>query len=246
VSDRLILAVAANAVPSTFQQTQFRPLSESDLLSTIRQAGLWIGPRSALEESPAYRQVIPYVLLAVRGKIIRYTRTSAGLESRLHGRVSVGIGGHVDLSDLIITDNEIDLSATLLKAAEREVREEIGLVKWLARKWIGLVIDNSSAVGRVHIGVVAIWYLPALPSAAPEDALADLSLCSLDEVWGDRMLIEPWSELIVSYLRATVPSPPSRHSCVRPAPCFDATRTQYSIVTKCISGVGVRRHGCTV
>jgi len=135
----------------------------------------------------------------VQNRFLRYTRTVAGNESRLHGRMSIGLGGHVDLSDVICDGDRIDLEATINKASDRELTEELGNLTYLSRDWIGTIIDNETDVGRVHVGVVAVWELQKLP-ASVEDAIGDVSLCSLDEIEAAKSRLERWSEMLLAPL----------------------------------------------
>src|SRR5580704_1879113 len=55
--------------------------------------------RSEAEQDRRYKQLIPYVLILCKGKILRYRRGKGGQETRLHGLYSVGVGGHISEED---------------------------------------------------------------------------------------------------------------------------------------------------
>lgn len=60
--------------------------------------------RSSAEEDDKKKQIIPYVLLRDKdNNIFLYKRK--GNEKRLHGFYSIGVGGHIDLNDLIVKNN---------------------------------------------------------------------------------------------------------------------------------------------
>lgn len=198
---KIILAVPANRLPSELRRTTFLPLDEDRIMSILEGAGLWLGPRSQLEEMPSFRQIIPYVVLKCADKWVRYTRTPAGGEQRLHGRVSIGLGGHVDLPDVCMVGNSVDLHKTLNDAAEREVQEELPGVICSTRRWAGLLVDNDSTVGSVHIGVVAIWDLESMPSGPTEDAISEAGLSSLEELLEAGSRVETWSSLLAEHFR---------------------------------------------
>lgn len=125
----------------------------------------WIGPRPVLEEldSAKYNrnekvvlQTIPYVVVEHNEKVLVYIRPSKGNESRLHGKVTIGVGGHVDLDDVVSEKSIINLKATLSLAAVREIEEEIGLAVETDRiEWTGLIMRRDGPVDRVHLGYVA-------------------------------------------------------------------------------------------
>jgi predicted NUDIX family phosphoesterase len=200
----MILATSAERLPPELGTTGFHPWDCEGALESFQLAGLWIGPRRVLEEQPAFRQIIPYVVLRVGDKIVKYTRTPAGGEARLHGKTSIGLGGHIDLSDIVSVGDHVDLAATINNASERELLEELGKVEVEARDWIGVLIDNDSDVGRVHVGLVGLWTLKSAPAGVTEDAIGDVELCSLADLELERVRLEGWSGLVLSHLRTQV------------------------------------------
>lgn len=117
---------------------------EADVLSLIASEGLFL-PRPVAEESPAYRQIIPYVAI-VRGEDVFVTRRlKKGGEARLHGLMSLGVGGHI---------NEIDKTGGdwLMNCLRREIEEEVELSDFGTLTLHGLINDNGNEVGNVHLG----------------------------------------------------------------------------------------------
>jgi predicted NUDIX family phosphoesterase len=100
-------------------------------------------PRSAMEEDPAFKQIIPYLVLRDGGQWFLMRRTRAGADARLHDRWSIGVGGHVNPGDG-------DLSAGL----EREWQEELVAEFVPAFRPVGLRNDDETDVGAVHLGIV--------------------------------------------------------------------------------------------
>lgn len=125
--------------------------------------GLIAAQRERLESDESYRQIIPYV--AVRrpdGAILVYRRTSKSGESRLIDKVSIGFGGHVDLIDGVMADSFATLSLAIESGAERELAEELNVDSDRLEKesgkmaFKGFIVDQSSPVGRVHLGFAFI------------------------------------------------------------------------------------------
>lgn len=206
---RLILAASAGGLPAELARTQFRPMAEADAIGALEQAGLWLGPRPVLEETEAYRQIIPYIVLRYGDGFIRYTRTPAGGEARLHGRTSIGLGGHIDLGDVKVSGETIDLIGTLQCAAERELLEELGEVECASKTWAGLLVDNESPVGRVHIGMIGLWTLSAMPAGVAEDAIGDVALCSVQDLQDDAARLEGWSAMLLPWLAKVIAGTPA-------------------------------------
>lgn len=197
---RLILAARTEGLPKQLGLTQFLPMPHRLAIETLEIAGLWLGPRPVLEETEEFRQIIPYIVLQYGSEFIRYTRTPAGGEVRLHGRTSVGLGGHVDLADVATSGEAIDLVRTLENAADRELLEELGDVEILSKEWVGLLVENDSAVGRVHIGMIGLWRLRSFPAAIAEDAIGEVSSSSLSDLMADVERLETWSAMLLPWL----------------------------------------------
>ena len=109
--------------------------------------------RGDMEEDPDYKQLIGYVLLkdVNTNEVLVYKRLVGGGEARLHGKASVGIGGHM---------NEVEgktIFEMLKINAARELNEEVGVSEEDALNnlhFIGLINDDKTEVGQVHVGVV--------------------------------------------------------------------------------------------
>ncbi len=160
---------------------------------------------ASMANNETFRQIIPYVVLQVDGKIISYLRTPAGTDQRLHGRRSIGFGGHVELCDLVVKNGTIDLIATLENAALREVHEEIGALHVVHRSWRGILVDNRTSVGRVHIGIASYWQLDRAPRISHEATIGDVQLNPANAI--SSMALEHWSALVLSDLRSINKSP---------------------------------------
>lgn len=201
---RLILAARTDGLPAKLGTTQFMPMPHHQAIEMLESAGLWLGPRPVLEETETFRQIIPYIVLQYDSQFIRYTRTPAGGESRLHGRTSIGLGGHIDLSDVRTSGEAIDLVRTLENAADRELLEELGNVDIATKTWVGLLVENDSAVGRVHIGMIGLWRLKSLPAGMVEDAISDVSAETVSDLRADQDRMETWSAMLLPWLSEQV------------------------------------------
>jgi predicted NUDIX family phosphoesterase len=198
----LILAIRSAGLPAELLKTGFHRLSHMQCLNTLDAAGLFFGPRYLLEDMPDFRQVIPYIVLEQGGKVVFYERAVQGGEARLHGKVSVGLGGHTDVRDVKFADgNWVNLHRTLADAADRELDEELPGNSTTGKEVVGLIVDMGNEVGRVHIGVVMIATLcNDLSKLNPEDHLSSVGLetaqrlLSLD---GVSLQLEPWTRLVL-------------------------------------------------
>lgn len=203
-----ILAVRSTHLPSYLKATGFHRLAHEDALRVLEEAGTFVGPRPILEDDERFRQIIPYIVLRQGPDFIGYIRGASGNEARLHGKIAIGLGGHIDLPDCTITDSgNIDLMATLDQAASRELAEEVccmdlgSMVTLPSPKWVGLLLDNSDAVGRVHIGVVGVIDAEGEVFAL-EESQEGIERFSADELKANRDRLESWTAILSDHLDA--------------------------------------------
>ena len=102
-------------------------------------------PRPEMETDPAYKQIIPYVLVTRGAEAFVMQRLKKGGEQRLHGLLSLGVGGHINPVD------EAEGSA-LMAGLRREVDEEVALERAVSLTPLGVINNDRDEVGRVHLG----------------------------------------------------------------------------------------------
>lgn len=111
-------------------------------------------PRSSCETDPELKQIIPYIAIISGDSILVYERSVSGSEERLHGQMSIGVGGHINKND-----HEDDAVLAMMEGAAREAQEEIGVevdLTTLGKSIYGLVNDESNPVGQVHLGICIV------------------------------------------------------------------------------------------
>lgn len=147
-------------------------------------------PRDRAEIDASLKQLIPYVVLRCGGQVFHYRRAGGG-EQRLRAKRSVGIGGHICAADGAVGDDAY--RAGML----RELREEVALPAGCRERCVGLINDDSTPVGQVHLGIVHLIDLPA-PEVRPLEAgLIDTGFASLAELRRDRAAFETWSQFLL-------------------------------------------------
>jgi predicted NUDIX family phosphoesterase len=154
--------------------------------------------RGAAEEDPTHKQIIPYCVFRHGDRVLHYTRGKAGGESRLHAKISVGVGGHVNPVDM----GEGRKGADAYHAAvTREIEEELDLPGNHEHRIIALLNDDSNPVGQVHLGIVHLIELDTDAVASREDALLDLGFTPLAELNGELFeRLETWSQHCIRHL----------------------------------------------
>ena len=148
-------------------------------------------PRAEMENARVWKQVIPYLVLRDGARYFLMRRTQAGTDARLHDRWSIGVGGHLNPGD-------VDLAGGL----RREWREEVAADFEPAFTLIGLLNDDSSDVGSVHIGAVYVADAAGRDGAIRETDKLTGTFADPTDVAAvvDRM--ESWSALVFEHLEA--------------------------------------------
>ena len=144
-----------------------------------------------------FPQILPYIAITDgQGKYLSYSRN--GTETRLHGSRSIGIGGHVDITDI---NENLDILELIYTATQRELKEEIlwqDYDDYLAVDFDKLIVDTSNAVGSVHVGLFATL---VYPNAKPQAELHDAQWLTLDELKSNIDEYESWSQIIIKELQ---------------------------------------------
>lgn len=151
-------------------------------------------PRTAAEEDPAWKQVIPYVILAHAGTVFCYRRGQRSTESRLRALHSVGLGGHIRHTDdsLFTAPGRAAYDAAL----ERELGEEVAIgAPVVEDRLVGLINDDATPVGQVHIGLVHIRTLTATEVRPREQKIAAPRFAAPAELLNSGLEMESWSRL---------------------------------------------------
>lgn len=157
--------------------------------------------RSVCETDESLLQFIPYIVLYdKRGKIFCYERGTAGGEDRLHSRLSIGLGGHVDGLPLPGCLKEL-----LLEEGERELLEEVGVTGALER-FTGLIYTGATgnAVDKVHLGLLAHCELTTDEPLNTEVGIVEKGrFLTLTELLLPETFerLELWSQVVVNRLR---------------------------------------------
>lgn len=168
----------------------------------LEEVDFFFRPRSLVENDPNYKQLIPYVIFKTKSSTYLTYRRGGGVgESRLAGKLSIGIGGHVNNT----TGGEFDYQS-FIKEMYREIEEEIGnpqdVIKVL--NFLGWIYDDSNDVGKVHLGAAYLADLPdeldgkTLELNDPELYFEDF--LSVDELKSIKLQLETWSVLALDLL----------------------------------------------
>src|SRR4026209_1623268 len=179
----------------SFQGLSFEP--EKYLKAILSRGSNFFIPRPEAENDPAYKQIIPYALIAFGKTVLHYVRGKKAGEQRLVAKGSIGIGGHMNETD----ESVFALDEQAYRAGvEREVNEEIRIDVPFEDRIVALLNDDTTEVGRVHLGVVHMFKLNEPKVEKREAMITNLTFLSREELLKRRENLETWSQLCVDEL----------------------------------------------
>ncbi|MEC3876247.1 hypothetical protein [Chryseobacterium salviniae] len=152
--------------------------------------------RHIAEENKSFKQIIPYLFIKCNDEYLVYRRTKKQTEGRLHEKLSLGIGGHINPID---TESHNIITGGL----ERELIEELGLNTNDSLKFIGFINDDSNEVGKVHLGVVFKMEIDNKIDDVVEKQKMTLDWYYIDQIYTDIDRFETWSQILFRNLIST-------------------------------------------
>jgi predicted NUDIX family phosphoesterase len=180
-----------------FHGLNFEPEKYLDAL--LSSGNNFFFPRAQAENDPAYKQIIPYVLLSFEDKLLYYVRGKEAGEQRLAAKGSIGIGGHMSEEKDKFLWHTTDESA-YRDGVEREVNEEIKIDTQFEDRIVALLNDDTTEVGRVHLGIVHLFKLAEPKVGKGERMITKLAFLTKAELMSRRESLETWSQICVDSL----------------------------------------------
>jgi predicted NUDIX family phosphoesterase len=179
----------------SFQGLNFEPQKYLDAF--LSRGNNFFLPRPEAEINPAYKQIIPYALIAFENKMAYYVRGKKAGEQRLIAKGSIGIGGHMNETDesLFALDE-----AAYRAGVEREANEEIKIDSPFEDRIVALLNDDTTDVGRVHLGIVHVFKLAEPKIEKREAMITGLTFLRKEGLLARRETMENWSQICLDSL----------------------------------------------
>jgi predicted NUDIX family phosphoesterase len=146
-------------------------------------------PRGPAEQDESLKQLIPYFVIVHGDCVWCYTRGKKSGEDRLVAKVSIGIGGHINNEDLNLLE---DLYTT---AARRELEEEVLVPAGSTDRIVALLNDDSTPVGRVHLGVIHVLRAAGPEVRRRESVITESGFRTVPGLQALRDRMETWSQI---------------------------------------------------
>lgn len=158
-------------------------------------------PRADVEKDPGFKQLIPYVIFrhvdaAGTQRVFQYTRGAGQGEGRLHSKRSVGIGGHISSIDAAGNGGGTPYE----EGMRRELEEEVAIDTPYTARCVGMINDDQTEVGRVHLGVVYLFDVER-PAVRPrETEIIECGFRPVEAILADMTGFETWSQICLAAL----------------------------------------------
>jgi predicted NUDIX family phosphoesterase len=197
MSDERVFVVPRSSVVGAAGWYGIRTDGVASFLSAVERHGRY-EPRGPMERNPSFKQVIPYLVLRDGERIFLMHRTAAGGDARLHGRYSIGVGGHLNPGD-----------GGLLGGLRREWAEELVADFVPEFRLVALLNDDTTNVGAVHIGAVFVADAAGRPVSIRETDKLSGAFVEARDVAAVTDGMETWSRLVFTFLVGESMSDPS-------------------------------------
>lgn len=198
-------AYASGVIPNDVEEflnsvSRYASIQERELLESDRTKLHPINYHAIVRVTPI--EVVGGASTSNKYEWLVYRRPSkTDGESRLAGNHSIGFGGHPDGIDVMYNDNKsINLLASMYLTAAREINEEIDLnVRLQDLKFQGLIYDPSNDVGRYHLGLFGIIFVPGdAEILSSEDQIVNPQFVDIETLaTSDDYNFESWSQLVL-------------------------------------------------
>lgn len=151
--------------------------------------------RSVAENDFSMKQIISYCLVECDNKVFVTQRTKKQTEVRLHNKYSVGIGGHINPTDL-------DKNDLVEKGMLRELHEEVIIKGDFSYEFLGLINSNNAEVSLVHTGLCYLVKVKDYDCAVNETKKMTGQWVSIDQLDEYYDSMEDWSKIVLNtYLK---------------------------------------------
>lgn len=195
MSDEKIICIERKLIPENWLLREVSSkIDINDFKKFIQNTKVHLIDRNIVEDNEHYKQIIPYVLISKNDELLVYQRQ--GTEKRLHNLRSAGIGGHINEADYIEGANLV----TIYRNLARELKEEINLeFDSNCCKFLGIINEENSKIGRVHLGVVFLYKLLDDVTYSTSEEIEEFAWIKIDSI-KNACDFECWTRLAVDLL----------------------------------------------
>lgn len=201
VAEERVLVVPTEEFHSLGHFQGFSSDVDTYLPALFQSNDLSYRPRGEMEQDPSFKQLIPYVLFRHVdsdgiARLFQYKRGGGQGEKRLHAKRSVGIGGHISTLDA----DAGTAQDVYREGMQRELDEEVAIEAAFTDQLVGLINDDETPVGQVHLGIVHLYDVDGPNVHSREEDILDAGFQPIDELLAELDQFETWSQIVVKAL----------------------------------------------
>ena len=149
-------------------------------------------PREQAEYDNTVKQIIPYVLIRRGERFYLLRRLRKQTEARLHDKLSLGVGGHINPEE---EESPDPLQAGLL----RELEEEVAVEQIQSLRCVGLINENTGGVSDYHAALVYLLETEGEVEVRETEKMAGRWVRQ-EELRGCYSSLETWSQIAAEAL----------------------------------------------
>jgi predicted NUDIX family phosphoesterase len=146
--------------------------------------------RSMAEDDSSCKQIIPYAIVRHIDSIFLLHRKQTQSEPRLHDKFSIGVGGHINPVEIPIGSDWVHEGLT------REINEELDIEPGYFPHLVGVINDDTTEVGKVHLGVLFEIFSASLNVKVRETHKMEGDWTSPEGLAGYYGQLETWSQIV--------------------------------------------------
>lgn len=214
MSEKILVVPNTAAVKENINFQGFRSNNASspdtNLWAQFAADGLFL-ERDLVEEDIRYRQLIVYLILRHEQDVFIYQRIKATGEKRLIDMYSFGLGGHINetretrgrFSRLTQRDNSVHTASftrLVTSNLKRELKEEVSFPGLFSYRFLGILNDQETEVGRYHIGLVFLVSCQSPQITVREKNKIRGSLVPVSQLTDYQDKLENWSNLLLPHI----------------------------------------------
>jgi len=190
-----VLVIAREYIEEIINRFKFGLItSQNEILNNAINKHSFMLPREKAENDPAYKQIIPYAVIKFNDELFMLKRSKEQAEERLHNKLSLGIGGHINPVDYSDKKNNIIINGLL-----RELSEEVKIPHEFVTRFIGYINDDNTEVGRVHLGALFEIETQDKSIVIKENNMMVGSWETLGNLIKQVEYLETWSKIALDY-----------------------------------------------
>jgi predicted NUDIX family phosphoesterase len=148
--------------------------------------------RGDVEDDTSFQQIIPYVLFSFGNKFFAYKYLAGAGEQRLvNNNYQLGVGGHINKED--VGESADVLETGMMREWEEEVDFKGNIT---SKKLVGILNDESTAVEKVHLGLVYHFIGDSADIKIKEIEKMEGVMIDLKDLSNDKISHSPWMKIV--------------------------------------------------